>query len=221
VRGIVQTTNIKLDNSTIFIDIASIYKFLSIEKTIASQISIMSDNTKLEEQLKKIYQELDVKSFFELQPMMKMMQDVMFIFNSITFFIIMLVVFIGILGVMYVSILDRVREFGIMRGIGMAYKYIRIQIILESAIVALTGYIFGAIFGAFFLIYLREYGLDLSSFADALQSFGYETVLYATIKISYFTNTFLAIMAASVLSAWLPLRKIKKLNPIEVIKAQK
>jgi len=220
VKGIIQTTNIKLDTSAIFIDIKNMYKLLDITNATASQISIMSEDTQLLELLKQKYPQLDVKSFLELQPMMKMMQDMMFIFNSITFFIVMLVVFVGILGVMYVSILDRVREFGIMRGIGMAYKHIRIQIILESVILAFTGYIFGAIFGILFLLYLGEYGLDLSSFADALESFGYETVLYASIKFSYFTNTFFAIMAASVLSAWLPLRKIKKLNPIEVIKAQ-
>lgn len=221
VRGIVQTTNIKLDNSTIFVDVKNIYKFLSIEKTEATQISIKSDSDKLHDVLKQKYPQLDIKSFLELQPIMKMMQDMMIIFNSITFFIVMSVVFIGILGVMYVSILDRVREFGIMQGIGMAYKYIRIQIILESVIVGFIGYIFGALLGAAFLIYLREYGLELSSFANALESWGMENTLYATIKTSYFTSTFLAIMSASVLSVWLPLKKLKKLNPVDVIKAEK
>lgn len=221
VRGIVQTTNIKLDNTTIFVDIKNLYKFLSIEKTEATQISIKSDSDKLYDVLKQKYPQLDVKSFLELQPMMKMMQDMMVIFNSITFLIVMSVVFIGILGVMYVSILDRVREFGIMQGIGMAYKYVRLQIILESLIVGFIGYIFGALLGAAFLFYLGEYGLELSSFANALESWGMETTLYATIKISYFTSTFLAIMSASILSVWLPLKKLKKLNPVDVIKAEK
>ena len=133
----------------------------------------------------------------------------------------MLVVFIGILGVMYVSILDRVREFGIMLGIGMEYKYIRLQIILESMFVGFIGYLFGAILGVIFLTYLNQYGLNLSSFADALQSWGMDTILYADIKFSYFSSTFVAIISASILSVWLPLRKIKKLNPVEVIKAEK
>ncbi len=221
VRGVVQTTNILMDSNAIFVDIQSLYKFLSIDKTQATQISIKSENRELYSTLVQKYPSLDIKSFFELQPMMKMMQDMMIIINSITFFIVMLVVFIGILGVMYVSILDRVREFGIMLGIGMEYRYIRVQIILESIIVSFTGYIFGAVFGAILLLYLSNYGLNLSSFADALEMWGYESIIYGTIKVSYFTTTFTAIITASLLSVWLPLRKIKKLNPVEVIKAEK
>lgn len=221
IKGIVQTTNILMDSNAIFIDIKSLYKFLSIDETYATQISVRSENKELYDELGQKYPTLDVKSFFELQPMMKMMQDMMIIFNSITFFIVMLVVFIGILGVMYVSILDRVREFGIMLGIGMEYKYIRLQIILESIFVGFIGYLFGAILGVIFLTYLNQYGLNLSSFADALQSWGMDTILYADIKFSYFSSTFIAIISASILSVWLPLRKIKKLNPVEVIKAEK
>ena len=153
--------------------------------------------------------------------MIKQMQDMMAIFNSIIFFIVMSVVFIGIFGVVYVSILDRVREFGIVLGIGMQYKYIRLQIFLESVIIGLIGYICGAMLGAILLVYLKNYGLDLSSFSDALEMWGYSSSIKGSIKISYFTTTFIAIISASILSVILPLRKIKKLKPIEVIKALK
>lgn len=221
VRGIVQTTNMSIDTSTIYVDIKKLYPLLDINDSDAMQIAIKSANAELYADLNATYPELEVKSFLELKPMMKMMQEMMFIFNSITFFIVMMVVFIGILGVMYVSILDRVREFGIMLAIGMEYKYIRGQIILESVFVGFIGFVLGSIMGGLFLYYLGEHGLDLSEFADAMQSFGYETIIYATIKVSYFINTFLAIITASILSVFLPLRKIKKLNPVEVIKAEK
>jgi ABC-type antimicrobial peptide transport system permease subunit len=197
------------------------FSFLGVDAKDATQIAIASDDAKLLKILKTKYPTLDVKSFFELQPMMQMMEDMMVIFNSITFFIVMSVVFVGIFGVMYVSVLDRIREFGIMLAVGMEYKYIRLQIYFEAIFVGLIGFASGSLLGLLLLIYLRDYGLDFSAFADALQSWGYETVIYGTIKLSYFTTTFLAIMSASVLSVIIPLRKIKNLNPIEVIKAEK
>jgi len=221
IRGVVQTTNILLDSNAIFVDISRVHKFLGTSSNDVTQIAIMSDNKNLAELLKLKYSSLDVKNFFELQPMMQMMQEIMFIFNSVTFIIVMGVVFIGILGVMYVSILDRIREFGIVLSIGMHYKYIRLQIFLEALFVSFFGYISGAVLGGILLIYLRDYGLDLSAFSDALEMWGYEAVIYGTIKISYFTSTFIAIISASLLSVLIPLRKIKKLNPIEVIKAEK
>ena len=152
--------------------------------------------------------------------MLKQMQDMMSIFNSITFFIVILVVFIGILGVMYVSVLDRIREFGIMRAVGMEYKYIRREVLLEALFVGVVGYVVGAVLGLLSLVYLHHYGLNLSQFSEGLAAFGLDTVLYADISSIYFINTFLAILSASLLSVLLPLRKIKHLNPIEVIKAE-
>jgi len=221
VKAIVQTTNIQLDNSAIFIDIKQLHKFLGTNLKDATQIAVKSSDEKLHDKLAMKYPNLDVKSFLELQPMVKQMQDMMVIFNSITFFIVMGVVFVGIFGVMYVSILERIREFGIVLGIGMHYRYIRLQILMESIVVGVLGYLGGVVMGVVLLVYLQKYGLDLSSFSDALEMWGYEAVIYGTIKASYFTTTFAAIITASILSVLVPLSKIKKLNPIEVIKAEK
>lgn len=218
VRGIIQTTNISLDASAIYVDRTKLQKFLGVSENEATQIAIRTKSKTLQLQLKKSYPNLEVKSFLELYPMMKQMQDIMLIFNSITFFIVMMVVFIGIMGVMYVSILDRIREFGIMRSIGMSYSLIRNQIFLEALFVGVVGYVFGAILGYGALLYLQVYGLDLSEFADGLESFGYSSTLYATIKLHYFTSTFIAIVGASLLSTLPPLRKIKTMNSIEVTK---
>jgi putative ABC transport system permease protein len=209
VKAIVQTTNIVQDKTAIFLDKKTLYDFLSLDAHSAMQIAILSDDENLADILKQKYPHLEVKTFLELQPTMKMMQDVMVVFNSITFFIVMGVVFVGIFGVLYVSVLSRIREFGIMLSIGMHYRYMKYQILLEAIFIGLIGYIAGAILGAMMLLYLREYGLDFSSFSDALQMWGYESVIYGTIKLSYFSTTLVAILGASVLSVWLPLRRLK------------
>ncbi len=221
IRGIVQTTNIVFDSRAIFVDRKKIQKLLDLKDSQVTQIALMTTDEDVVEQLKKEYKHYDVKSFTDLLPIMKQMQDIMIIFNSITFAIVMGVVFVGIFGVMYVSVLDRIREFGIMLSVGYYYKYVRLQIVLEALIVGVFGYIAGAIIGAGVLLYLQNVGLDFSDFSDALEMWGYESVMYATIKFHYFTTTFGAIMVASLLSIVIPLRKIKKLNPVDVIKVEK
>ncbi|MBU1667314.1 FtsX-like permease family protein [bacterium] len=221
VRGIVQTANMALDNRAIYVEKSQLYTFLNVPKTHAIQIAVRGENAQLYQTIKKRYPNLDVLNFLELNPMMQQMEDIMVIFNGVTFIIVMLVVFMGILGVMYVSILDRIREFGIMLSIGMHYRYIRMQILLEALLVGVIGYLSGALLGVLILLYLKNNGIDLSAFADGLESFGMNTTIYGHIKLSYFTTTLVAIVTASLLSVWLPLRRIKKLNPIEVIKANK
>ncbi|MEA3523029.1 MAG: FtsX-like permease family protein [Campylobacterota bacterium] len=219
VKGVIQTNNISLDTSAIYVDKTKLQKFLGVDEKSATQIAIRTISLALKDELVNEYKNLDVKSFLELYPMIRQMEDVMVIFNSVTFFIVMMVVFIGIMGVMYVSVLDRIREFGVMKSIGLAYKMIRLQIFLEALFVGLIGYILGAIMGYGILYYLLHVGLDLSAYADGMESFGYSSVIYADIKLSYFTSTFVAITGASLLSVLLPLRKIKSMNVIEVIKA--
>lgn len=221
VRGIVQTANMALDNRAIYVEKSQLYTFLNVPKTHAIQIAVRGENAQLYQTIKKRYPNLDVLNFLELNPMMQQMEDIMVIFNGVTFIIVMLVVFMGILGVMYVSILDRIREFGIMLSIGMHYRYIRMQILLEALLVGVIGYLLGGLLGVLILLYLKNNGIDLSAFADGLESFGMNTTIYGHIKLSYFTTTLVAIVTASLLSVWLPLRRIKKLNPIEVIKANK
>ena len=220
IRGIVKTSNITLDGSAVYVDTARLHTFLGVPSIEATQIAIRTDDETLAATLRQLYPQLEVKTLLELYPMLQQMKELMVIFNSITFFIVMLVVFIGILGVMYVSVLDRIREFGIMRAVGMAYRYIRTQIIMEALFVGLTGYLIGALLGLLSLLYLHHFGLDLSQFSEGLASFGMDTVLYAHIELSYFTSTFLAIMSASVLSVVFPLRRIKKSDPIAVIKVE-
>ena len=220
VKGIVQTTNINIDNFAIYVPLQRVYTFLGVPAESATQIAIRTDDAKLVQTLKQEYKELDVESLLELYPLLKQMEDMTYIFNSITFAIVMLVVFIGILGVMYVSILDRIREFGILRAIGMDYRYIRLQIFLEALFVGLVGYIGGAVLGSLSLYYLQVQGLDLSAYAEGLEKFGYSSIIYAHVELSYFTTTFGAIISASILSVFLPLRKIKHLRPIDVIKAK-
>ncbi|MEA2027588.1 MAG: FtsX-like permease family protein [Campylobacterota bacterium] len=220
VRGVVQTTNLSLDKNAIWVDREVVANFLNIPSTTATQIAIIASHpTPLFEKLKSDYANLDVKNFLELYPMIKQMQDMMGIFNSISFVIVMLVVFIGIFGVMYVSILKRIREFGIMISIGMNFSTIRLQIITESLILALLGYILGAGLGYAILLYLSTFGLDLGSYATALESFGMNRYMYATVKSAYFTNTFWAIILSAIMSVVIPLQKIKKSKPVDVIKA--
>ena len=218
IKAIIQTTNINIDNKAILAPKSSVFKHVGVDKSSATQIAIRSDNTELVNILNKRYPDLDVLSFWQYNPLLKQMQESMLIFNSITFGIVMGVVFIGILGVMYVSILDRIREFGIMLAVGYGYKYIRNQVILEALVLGLIGFIFGTILSIVFLSYLGTYGLDMSEFSDGFASFGMSSILYAEIKFSYFSSTFIAIVVASVLSVFLPLRKIKNLTPTDVIR---
>jgi ABC-type lipoprotein release transport system permease subunit len=223
VTAILQTSNLTIDNQTIFIALPRSRAFSGLGADGATQVALRLKNPAAVDaeaaKLKAAFPRLDVETWQQLYPVLKQMQEMMVIFNSITFAIVMLVVLIGIFGVMLVSILERTREFGILIALGTPQKQLRVQVALESLVLGVLGYAFGALMSYAALWYLQRYGLDLREYAAGLEAFGYNAVIYADIKLRYFTNTFLAIVAAALVSVLLPMYRLKKLNPIEVIQA--
>jgi ABC-type lipoprotein release transport system permease subunit len=221
VSAIVQTSNLLIDNQTIFISLPRSRAFSGLGEHGATQVALRvwdpGTNTVTAARLRSAFPGYDVQTWQELYPVLQQMQEMMVIFNSITFAIVMLVVLIGIFGVMLVSILERTREFGILIALGTPQSQLRMQVVLEALVLGVLGFVLGAALSYGALWYLQYYGLDLREYAAGLESFGYNAVVYADIKVRYFTNTFFAIVAAAFVSVLLPMYRLKTLNPIEVI----
>ncbi len=221
IKGIVQTTNPAIDDMALFVSLAKSQEFAGLQAGDSTQIALRIDPkanlVQTKEMITTLLPNEDIYTWLELYPALEQMQEMMKVFNGISFFIVMLVVLIGIMGVMLVSILERLREFGILLAIGQPYRNMRLQVIIEALILGLGGYLMGAILGGAVLYYMKIYGLDLSAFSDGLEEFGMASTIYATIKSAYFSTTLIAIILASLLSVILPIRRLKKLNPIEVI----
>lgn len=224
IKGVLQTTNRAIDDFVLFVSLEKSRVVTALGKAESTEVALRlqpdADIDTIKQTLKERWPALEIYSWKELYPALEQMQVMMTIFNGITFGIVMTMVFIGILGVMFVSILERIREFGILLAIGEPYRFLRRQVIYEAMILGVGGYLFGVVAGSISLLYLQKYGLDLSSFSAGLAEFGMESILYATIKFNYFTTTFAAILSAALLSVLLPLRKLKRLNPIEVIQGE-
>jgi len=221
VSAIVQTSNLLIDNQTIYIALPRSRTFSGLGAAAATQVAMRvkaaADTERVADTLKAQFPGLDVETWKALYPVLMQMQDMMRIFNSITFAIVMLVVLIGIFGVMLVSILERTREFGILIALGTPQSQLRMQVTLEALFLGVMGFVLGALLSYGALWYLQAYGLDLREYAAGLEAFGYNAVIFADMKLRYFTNTFFAIIAAALVSVLLPMYRLKKLNPIEVI----
>lgn len=188
-----------------------------------SQICIImknrADSTTFANELKlKEMENIAVYDWTELYTMLKEMEVMMSTVNIISYAFVFLVASLGIFGVVLVSVLERIREFGIMMAIGTRFIDIAKMIVFESLIISTIGYIVGAIIGAIALVYLSIYGIDFSAFDDAFLMFGMDPNMKAIIKPAFFTDTLIAIYIATILAVLLPIRTLKKRKPVESIK---
>lgn len=224
VRGVIQTSNPAIDKRTLFAALPKVLKFAGLGPNAATQVAARlregTDPEQVAAGLQARFPKLEVSTWQQLYPVLKQMQDMMRIFNGISFALVMLVVLMGIFGVMLVSLLERTREFGIMKALGVPYAFIRTQVISEAVILGLSGFAAGAVLSCFSLLYLSSSGLDLSAYAAGLESFGLNAVIFASLKGEYFVRTFLAIMAASLVSVVMPLSRLRRLDPVQILQEE-
>jgi len=220
VTGILKTNNMGLDERAVFIDLDKMRKMLSVPEGVSQLAVIVHEQDQLaqvQEDLHKQFPTLDILRWDELYPALMQSKVIMDGFNMVISGMIFCVAALGIFGVILVSVLERIREFGIMLAIGTRFSLIRNIILAESFFLGLIGFVFGSLIGGINLYYFKIYGLDLSAFSDAFDEFGMDAITYAVIRPSYFVTAFVAVLLATFFSVLIPLRVLKKSNPIEAI----
>ena len=223
ISGILKTGNPALDENSVFISMEKISQFLNL-KDAATQIALRVEDTeqtqKIQKELQKSLDNMEVLRWDELYPLLIQMRDIMEIFNLASYSIVFIIAALGIFGVMLVSVLERMREFSIMLAIGTPYKMVRDQIILEASLLGFIGFMTGAFLGWISLIYMSTAGIDLRSFEAGLEMYGYSAIMFADIHLYYFLQAFFAVFFATLLSVIWPLRILKKVKPIAVIQGK-
>lgn len=221
VNGIVKTNNMAIDSSALLMDIDRLRSLNGVSG--ATEIAVLLNNQEDAMAVKnaiksKIKDEnIALYTYRELYPSLYEGEAMMKTYNRISSAFIFIVATLGIFGVVLVSVLERVREFGIMMAIGTPFRDIARLIIYESLVITMSGYIVGALIGGGLLWYFKHYGLDLSGLSDAFAIFGMDSSIHAILKLDYFTSAFFSVLLATLAATVIPIRTLKNRNPIQSI----
>ena len=221
VSAIIKTNNIAIDANGLLMESALLRSLTALKGV--TEISVLLQNKDDDMRVKQILEqkildnEIAIYSYKELYPSLHESEAFMQTFSQVSSAFIFIVATLGIFGVVLVSVLERVREFGIMMAIGTQFRDIVRLIIYESLLITMGGYLLGSIIGGSLLWYFSIYGLNLSGFSDAFSIFGMDSNIKATIKQEYFTSAFLSVLFATIAATIIPIRTLKKRNPIQSI----
>ncbi|MBN2498457.1 MAG: ABC transporter permease [Deltaproteobacteria bacterium] len=136
--------------------------------------------------------------------------------------VIALLVAAGIFNTLFVSVMERMREFGILMAIGYSPGQLFRTVLWESVWLGMVGLLAGAAVTAWPYFYLAEHGLDMSA------QMGSETLEVAGVGMSsiikvgiYPENAVmigLAVLLATVLAGLFPAIRAGRVQPVESIK---
>ncbi len=167
---------------------------------------------------KMLGEDFEVLSWGEVYPLIKyqfeMFSEFLFIYGL---FILMGAVF-GIVNVFFMSIYERMREFGILRALGLKPGQLRNLIIAEGFLIAIVA-IGVALIPSFALFaYLSVKGLNLSVFSRSLEIWGSGSIIYPALNAGSFIGMTLLIFVVVILSVIFPARKARKIIITEALR---
>jgi ABC-type antimicrobial peptide transport system permease subunit len=122
---------------------------------------------------------------------------------------------------MLMSVFERIREFGVLKSVGMRPFFVARLILLETLLLTLVSMIIGGLSGLLLSYYLTVHGLDLSGFLP--EGFSYQGVVIdpvwrAVISVkSVLVPLVLMSLVSLVVSIW-PAVRAARIKPVEALR---
>jgi putative ABC transport system permease protein len=118
-----------------------------------------------------------------------------------------LIAVLGIINTLALSVLERTRELGLLRAVGMSRRQVKRMVRVESVVIAIFGGLLGLVVGGVFGVALQR----------ALVNQG---VTELSFPVGQLLGYLLLAALAGVLAAWLPARRASRLNVLQAIAAE-
>ena len=219
--GIFKTNSSQFDEMNVYVAQSDMFRILESDPII-HEIAIRSESVEtidlVRDNLLILFSNLQVESWKDMAPELAYLSQTTGIYMYIFVGIILFALLFGITNTMLMSVVDRIRELGVLIAIGMKKSKIFIMIVLESVLLSLTGGFCGIGVGVLTIAYFGNNGIDLTAISGSLESFGATTILYPFLPaMMYIIITIMIVIAANI-AALLPAWKATHLIPSEAIR---
>lgn len=217
--GIVNTPNPVINRSAVFLPEDLVGGYLQMEGA-ASEIAVagepgtdLADLTgRMEAQLAG-YAELRVADWRTLAADVVALAETKEAGTGIILFLVFVIAAVGVSNTVLMSVLERTRELGMMRAMGMRQREVMSTLLLEAAGIGLVGGLIGMALGAGAAAFLTEVGIDYGPLIRDVD-IGYRVpqVIYGAWNPATFGRALLVGVVISVLTALVPVRRALRMT---------
>lgn len=222
VGGIYKSRNSSLDQVNVYVRKTHLASLLGMSGSEGNEVAVLlhdeGDMDQVLQTIQRYAPDYLVENWKTLSPDLELIIESFNLYTYIISGIILLALTFGIVNTMLMSVLERIRELGMLMAIGLNKKKIFAMIMLETLFLSLMGCPAGLLIGWATVEILGRYGINLALFSEGLASYGFGSVIYPALDGSkYWIVAFMCLLTA-LFSAIYPALKALQLNPAASIR---
>ncbi|MCO6472944.1 MAG: ABC transporter permease [Melioribacteraceae bacterium] len=230
ITGIFKTQNTMFDESNVFVRDKELKEIVHLRENRTNEIVVaLSDNDFTKQVKSKLINEFEkeihnekliVRTWDEINPSVKMIQQMSLQFSFIFVIIILVALSFGITNTMLMVVMERVRELGMLMAVGMNKIKLAGMIFFETLYLSLTGAFAGMIISVGAISIAAKTGIDLSPIAEGFNAYGYSSIIYPEIDTAFYFYVMFFVVITAFLASVYPARKALKFNPAEAVRTE-
>ena len=141
--------------------------------------------------------------------------------NYIFLLLILIMVVFGIVNTVLMSVLERTREFGLLRALGLGRQHLLLLVFCESLLLSVLAVIIGWIVGGGTHWWFSQHGIDFSALmteGTAMMGTFMDPVVYTELSWDRVIQLTSIIFAATLASGIYPAIKAARVTPVEALR---
>lgn len=229
VRGLIETGAPSLDGALVLLPIGTLRAQVGYDPHESTQVAVfLKDGRQAPATAARLGKEVgagvSVLTWDEIQPEIRSFVAMKVGGSQVLELIIALLIAAGIFNTIFMSVLERTREFGIMLALGYTARQLFSIVMAESALLATMGLLVSSAITAWPYFYLVQHGIDMTEAyrKQGLTNLEVSGVTFSPIlKIGIFPENALfiagAIVGATLLAGIYPAWRAGRVDPVESI----
>lgn len=226
IRGLFRTDLEAKEKAFVFISLPAAREMLGLKRGLSEFAALLPDIEQSEAVAERLAaalaredpgQAYEVATWKELLPLIATYLGSVDTYIYLWYLVVFVAMGFGIVNTVLMAVLERVREFGLLKALGMKPRWIVAQVLAEAVMLLLMGMAVGNLLGFASVAALSGAGIDFSAFARGSEYFGMSRVIYPVISIKSVVMANALVFVLGALVSVYPAVKAARFTPVEAL----